>query len=274
MEAKTIKNNISDFINNHYKETINAPAMLFVKHDDKSKFGNIYIFQKFGISQADSIKLSSQITTHYMEDNVSAQDHWAIAPMTYTMSGLIGELIYQPPTKWSSFLEERFIDYLKPLSILSPTFDSYTQSAINAVQQIESSYRRYEQISKQIFQSYGQIPTRESNQEYVISALRQLRDNRQLVNVYTPYGTFNGLAIQDILATQNNSKYQSNLEIQFIEWRNAGKNKIREATEEDKASIAKYAKAQVEQQGQASTSKKSVFATRYDNNESLIQGIK
>lgn len=246
------KSRVSDFINNHFKENINEPAMLFVKDNDKSKFGNIYIFQKFGVAQAETIKLSSQITTHYMENNVSAQDHWAVAPMTYTMSGLIGEVIYQPPAKWSSYIEERFTDYLAPLGVLSPVFDNYTQRAINMVNQIEASYRRYEQIAKQMLQSFGKIPTRESNQEYVISRLRQLRDNRQLVNAYTPYGTFTSLAIQDVSATQNNSKYQSNLEIQLIEWRNV-ETKKRKATEEDKALLARYAQAEVEQQGQAST---------------------
>lgn len=245
-------NNISDFINRFTKEEINAPATLFVKDNDKSKFGNVYIFQKFGISQADTIKLSSQVTTHYMEDNVARQDHWAIAPVTYTMSGLIGELIYQPPTQWGAFVQERFTDYLAPLSVLSPTFDNYTQSAINVVKQIEASYRRYEQIAKQILQSFNQIPTRASNQEYLINSLKELRDNRQLVTVYTPYGEYNSLAIQDISATQNNSKYQSNLEIQFIEWRNTTTLK-RKATQEDLSNVAQAQKAEVEQQGQASS---------------------
>ena len=248
----TIKTNVSDYINKISKEEINTPATLFVKDNDKTKFGNVYIFQKFGIAQADTIKLSSQITTHYMEDNVAAQDHWAITPITYTMSGLIGELIYQPPAAWSSFIEQRFTDYLAPLSVLSPTFDNYTKAAINVVQQIEVSYRRYEQIAKQVMQSFGKLPTRSSNQEYLIKALKELRDNRQLVSVYTPFGEYDNLAIQDISATQNNSKYQANLEIQFIEWRNVS-TAARKATKEDMQQFAQIQKAEVEQQGQAST---------------------
>ena len=265
--------NVSDYINRLAEKEINAPAALFVKNNDKAKFGNIYIFQKFGVAQADTIKMTSQITTHYMENNVSAQDHWAIAPITYTMSGLIGEVIWQQPTQWSSYIEERFTDYLAPLGALSPTFDNYTQAAINTVNQIEASYRRYEQIARQFFQSTGALPTRASNQEYLVNALRELRDNRQLVNVYTPFGEYKGLAIQEISATQNNSKYQSNLEISFTEWRNV-ETKKRKATKEEMADFARAQKAEVEQQGQASTTKKSTFATRYDKGESLIQGLK
>lgn len=244
--------NVSDYINKFVQEEINSPATLFVKDNENSKFGNIYVFQKFGIAQADTIKLSSQITTHYMEDNVAYQDHWAIAPMTYTMSGLIGEVIFQPPTKWTSFIQDRFVDYLAPLQVLSPTFDNYTQSAINTVQAIEASYRRYEQIAKQLLQSLGKIPTRESNQEYLIKALQTLRDNRQLVSVYTPFGVYDNLAIQDVSANQNNSKYKSNLEIQFLQWRNI-KTNYRKATKEEMSDFAQVQKAETEQQGQANT---------------------
>lgn len=263
---------ISDYINKFTKEEINTPAMLFVKANDKAKFGNIYIFERFGIAKADTIKFSSQITTHYMEDNVAYQDHWAISPVGYTMSGLVGEVIFSSPTKWSSFIQEHFTDYLSPLNVLSPTFDNYTQRAINTVNQIEASYRRYEQIAKQFFQSFGKIPTRVSNQEYVIKQLQSLRDNRQLVDVYTPFGEYKNLAIQDAQATQNGSKYQSSIEVQFLEWRNISTLK-RVATEEEMATFAQAQKAEVEEQGQAST-KKSTFATRYDNGEALIQGIK
>ena len=266
-------NKVTDFINKFTNEEINAPAALFTKDNDNAKFGNIYIFKKFGIAQADTIKLSSQITSHYMEDNSSVQDHWAIAPVTYTLSGLIGELVYEPPKLWSSFVQSHFTDYLAPLGVLSPTFDSYTQSAINTVQQIEASYRRYEQQAKQFLQNFSSGSIKKSNQEYIIKALKELRDNRQLVNVQTPYGEFKSLAIQDISASQNNSKYQSNLEIQFIEWRNVSTEK-RNATNEEKAYFEQCQKADIEQQGQASTVKKSTFATRFDNNESLIQGLK
>ena len=269
----SIKNNISDFLNKHLKEDINTPATLFIKDKDEAKFGNAYIFKKFGLAQADSLKLSSQITTHYMEDNVAYQDHWAIAPLSYTMSGLVGEIVYSTPSQWSSFIQDRFVDYLTPLQILSPTFDSYTQSAINTINAVEASYRRYEQIAKQFFQNLGILPTRQSSQEYLVSALTQLRDNRQLVSVYTPYGVYDNLAIQDISITQNNSKYQSQLEIQFVQWRNIT-TLTRKATKEEMSNVAQAQKAEVEQQGQASTTKKSTFATRLDNNEPLIQGIK
>lgn len=255
-----IRQNITDYLSNKKQQTedliVNtmAPALLFANNNKNDKFGNAYIFKRFGLAQSDSIKMSSQITTHYMEDNVARQDHWSIAPLSYSMSGLVGELVYSTPETWSNWVQQNVTDYLKPLSVLSPTFDSYTQSAINALQTVEASYKRYEQIARQIFSSFGALPTRQSNQEYLIKTLQNLRDNRQLVSVYTPFGTYDNLAIENISGTQNNSKYQSTIEISFIQWREVG-TETREATEQDRALIAQYAKARVEQQGQASTRK-------------------
>lgn len=244
--------NVKDYLTSLTEENkeVQTPATLFT--NEKGSMGTIYLFNNFGISQTDTIKLSSQITTHYMEDNVSMQDHWAIAPITYTMSGLVGELVYTPPKKWSSFVRDNFIDYLAPLSVLSPTFDNYTQSAINAVQAVEASYRRYEQIAKQVFQNFKGANTQKTNQEYLIQTLQKLRDNRQLVNVYTPYGEYNSLAIQDISGSQNSTKYQSSLEINFMQWRNVS-TLTRKATNEEKAMFSQIQQASIEQSGTAST---------------------
>ena len=229
------------------------PAVLFTSNS-KNGLGNIYLFEKFGVTTTNTIKFSSQITTHYMEDNSARQDHWAIQPIQYTLSGLIGEVIYTPPKLFTSFVQKYVTDYLKPLGTLSPVFDSYTQSAINTVQAVEASLRRYEQMAVNILNDitkYQNPATRKTNQEIIANKLRELRNARQLVSVYTPYGQYNGLAIQDASLTQNNSKYQSNLEVQFIEWRDVT-TQVRDATKEEQAMVIRMMKQQEQQQGNAS----------------------
>ena len=248
----------------------NQPALLF--ENKEGKFGNIYLFKKFGSETTNTLKLSSNITTQYMENNVSAQDHWAIAPASYTLTGLIGEVLYKKKIKNTEVRQRELTDYLKPLRILSPTFDTLTQSAINKTEAIESSLERYGEIAQQIFSDVKNLETRTSNQQKIIEMLETLRDNRQLVSVYTPYGVYENLALEDVSITQNNSKYVSNLEIKFLQWRNI-ETQTRKATKEDMAKIAQMQKAQEEQQGNASTIKKSTFARRADNGEALIQGF-
>jgi len=230
------------------------PAILFTSNSSDG-FGNIYLFEKFGVTTTNTLKISSQITTHYMENNNAVQDHWAIAPIKYTLSGLIGEVIYTPPKKAVNFVQKYINNYLEPLNILSPTFDSYTQSAINTVQAVEASLRRYEQMAVNILNNITKYQAaKKTNQEFLANKLIALRDNRQLVNVWTPYGQFNGLAIQEASLTQNKTKYQSNLEVQFIQWRDVDTQK-RAATEQEKATVVRTMKQQEQNLGNASQQK-------------------
>lgn len=261
-------NNITQYLtDNSYFNTIqeieNNPAILFTaasptsnKLKSASVFEDVYLFKNFGLEKTNTIKASSGITTHYMEDNTAMQDHWAINPITYTASGVIGEVIYSPPVLWSSFVQEKFTDYLTPLNVLSPTFDNYTRSAINTVQAVEASVRRYRQILTQTLNSFqgAGIGTNitKHNQSRVFEWLQILRENRQLVTVLTPYGRFDNLAINDFGFTQNDSKYQSDIEIQFTQWRNVSSIK-RSATEEEQAYFFQCQNAETEQIGTAST---------------------
>lgn len=244
-------------IDRTYTETVdevnNSPAILF-SNSTSSDFGNVYIFEKFGSENTNSIKFTSQITTHYMEDNTARQDHWAINPVTYTLSGLIGELIYSPPKGFAKFIQTNVVDYLAPLGMLLPSFGSYTQSAINAAQAIQASLNRYRQIYTQALNDFANINYATINQQRVTKWLQSLRDNRQLVNVWTPYGEYNNLAINDFGLTQNDTKYQSNLEIQFIQWRNVSSLK-RKATKEEQAYFFQCQNAETEQIGTASTNR-------------------
>lgn len=248
---------ITDYLSN--KTQINAdnelltnPAMLFENKSDND-FGSIFLFERFGHAESDTYRISSQITDHYMEDNVARQDHWAIAPDTYILSGFIGEVVYQPPKMWRSKAEKYVTDYLKPLGMLSPTFDSYTQSALNIVQQVETSYRRYEQIARNIYDNITGNSLKWHNQVYVMNILKYCQIHRQLFSVWTPYKTFKNLAIQNISITQNNSKYKSRLEIEFKEWRTIS-TEVREATKEEKqAYLARVQKMQSQDAGTAAT---------------------
>jgi hypothetical protein len=248
---------ITDYLSNITQtradnELLTNPAMLFENKSDND-FGSVFLFERFGHAESDTYRISSQITDHYMEDNVARQDHWAIAPDTYILSGFIGEVVYQPPKMWRSKAEKYVTDYLKPLGMLSPTFDSYTQSALNIVQQVETSYRRYEQIARNIYANITGNTVRRHNQGYVIKILKLAQLQRQLFNVWTPYRTFENLAIQNISISQGDSKYKSRLEIEFKEWRNIS-TETREATkEEKKAYIARVQKMQSQDAGTAAT---------------------
>ena len=154
-----IKNSVTSYLNNTKKEERDIeilslnPAVLFTNKGSKNnKFGDIYLFNNFGYAVSNNIHSTSDITTHYMEDNVARQDHWSIAPEQYTLSGVIGEVVYNKPHLFTDFLQKRVTNYLQPITILSPTINSYTQSAINVVGQIEATLDRYGTIAQDIYQ--------------------------------------------------------------------------------------------------------------------------
>lgn len=257
--ANKFINGLSNFGNDKSRDKYdNAPAVLFSEAVNGSKFPQMLLFSQFGQANTSSLSLTSQITTHYTEDNYYINDHWALEPIKFTLTGLIGEVIYRPSKNWSNKAEKAFIDYLKPLSVISPTFDSYTQSAINITNAIEESYRRYENIAKKALRTIGiSESVKSTNQEFVISQLKTLRENRQLVTIHTPYGKYTDMAIGVINANQENSKYQSSLEIQLQKWR-SGESKTRSATEEEKTILAKTQGAIAKQHGVIGTTQTNI----------------
>ncbi len=257
-----IKKSISDFTKNKLKPfgddtsraIINVPSKLFDNASTSSKFGNLYLFQSFGQAGNCGLQLNSQITTHYTEENYAINDHWAVEPTKYTLSGLIGEVIYRDSTNWSNQAIGRIKNYLAPLGVISPSFDSYTQSAINLTNQVEETYRRYEQTAKQALRSAGiSQGVTTSNQEYVVTQLETLVKNRVLVSIYTPYGTYTDMAITGVNVNQENSLYSSRLEVQLQQWHNV-ETKTRDATADEKAELARIQSALSSEGGIASTS--------------------
>lgn len=257
--ANKFINALSNFGNDKTRDKYNnAPAVLFSEAVSGSKFPQMLLFSQFGQANTSSLSLTSQVTTHYTEDNYHINDHWALDPIKFTLTGLIGEIIYRPSKNWSNKAEKAFIDYLKPLSVISPTFDSYTQSAINITNAVEESYRRYENIAKKALRTIGiSESVKSTNQEFVISQLETLRENRQLVTIHTPYGKYTDMAIVAINANQENSKYQSSLEIQLQKWRTS-ESKSRSATEEEKSELARVQNMIAKQHGVIGTTQTNI----------------
>lgn len=270
IDIKDIKNNkyvqsLSPYGNDTSRDKYKTPAILFTNATEGSKFPQMYLFSQFGQANTSSLNLTSQITTHYTEENYHINDHWALNPIQYTLTGLIGELIYRPAKNWSVKAEHAFIDYLKPLGIISPTFDSYTQSAITLTNAIEENYRRYENVAKKALRTIGVSDSVTStNQQFVISQLEDLRRNRQLVTIYTPYGIYEDMALTIINANQENSQYQSSLEIQLQNWRTVN-SETRNATKDEKSMLAKI-------QGGSTTQHGVIGTTQVDiNNNSTLK---
>lgn len=175
----------------------------------------------FDTIEEHTLSIQNQITDNYIENNTSIQDHIAHLPITISMRGLIGEIVYKPPmnalNKIIGKIDTPFIenfgttisDKLSPLNALLPSVSNITQIARNAVQYAEASYRRYEKIIK----SFGEGGYRQSRLEEVFDKLKDLRDYNDLLIVETPYQVFDNMVIQSLTLRQGNVNFVSDIEI-------------------------------------------------------------
>lgn len=177
----------------------------------------------------DTLNLQSQITDNYIENNTAIQDHIAISPLTVTLRGYVGEVEFRPPVSFSNFLVTgKYDEYastdkydpviaekLSPLAALLPPVDNVTQMAKNAAQYVETSFNRYKRIYKQLnsLGKKGQKQATESVQQYTAQRLKEMWENRTLVEVISPYGFYENMAIQSISFIQGNTTTQSELSV-------------------------------------------------------------
>lgn len=199
--------------------TVSRKADKSIRYPEQMPDPRIALY--FDTIEEHTLNIQNQITDNYIENNTSIQDHIAHAPITISMRGLIGEVVYKPPMtalnkiigKIDTPLAQKYgifiSDKLSPIPALLPSVSNVTQLARNAVQYVEASYRRYEKIIK----SFGEGRYRQTRLEEVFDKLKTLRDFNDLLIVETPYQVFDNMVIQSITLRQGNINYTSDIEI-------------------------------------------------------------
>lgn len=195
-----------------------------------------------------SISVQNQITDNYIESNTAVQDHIAHSPITVSVKGLVGQVVYTPPLSYSNFLVtwkydptnktdlyDRFMtEKLGVLSALLPPVDNITQAAKDAAQYLEAVNRR------SLF--YNNLLTKERKERLkkVYDALIKVRNQNKLLTVHTPFKTFDNMAIQSISLSQGNINYAGDVEITFKQVQFAET----KTTDPDKNVMVKYTEVQ------------------------------
>ena len=113
----------------------------------------------------------------------------------------------------------------KPIKIISPIVSNYTQLAINLVNQVESSYKRYKQMLDDFT---GKRVYKDKRQQTVVAVLNQILQNRipvKLTNFkfeYNPFkeGQYNKLYyLQSVSAHQGDNNFITDIEVTIKEFR-------------------------------------------------------
>lgn len=188
----------------------------------------------FDIPDEDEIRLRSQATNYFLEDNTSVQDNIAIEPAIITLRGVVAELVLtaliNPPTNSSGT-----VNPLVPAMMPGMTPQQSQNYAIAQQQKAQAtavasgtsagkgtSQSLYNYFVKNFITEAGS-PNATDRQTNAFLYFQQLQAGQQLVSVETPWGIYEQCAIIEVRAMQGaSSKYSTNFSITFQEMRFSG----------------------------------------------------
>lgn len=199
-------------------KTLTGGIEVSAQDSDEDKL-NLY----FDIVNEHSINVQNQITDNYLENNTAVQDNIAHSPLTITVNGLIGELVYSPPeatyidqyisngiNNSAKYLSQAVGQKLGALPALLPPVSNAMQLARNKEDLITDSIKRYKKIL---------MPTTQNRLREVYSKLMSLRNNNTAFIVKTPFATFENMYIQSLTLTQGNENFTGDISITLKELR-------------------------------------------------------
>lgn len=192
-------------------QELKSGATVEVQDDTTNEVVAIY----FDIIEEHSVSLQSQITDNWMENNKAIADHIANQPLTVSLRGLAGEVVYVPSTSegWLNDINNKIplsvSEKLTPLASFLAPVSNLTQMAKNVITYVETSYKRYEKIIKDF-----QNPTiKQTRLRSIYQNLSGLREKKVALMVQTPYSTFENMYIQSLVMRQGNQAHITDIEL-------------------------------------------------------------
>jgi hypothetical protein len=179
-----------------------------------------FMFSKYGGIGDEEVSGENDITDHYVEENYAVNDHIAIKPLVFRLTGYVGEIRTQAPQYMGAVDKE-----VKRLNTLSPYLPKLTAQA----QQIYNNLARYKQTadnvisttksSWDIFQNKIPLPEEGNRQRIVYEYFMQMRQSRRIISVEMPWGFIPNASILSVSFSQRDSKFNSEVNLTVKEIR-------------------------------------------------------
>lgn len=196
----------------------------------------------FDIKKEYKYNLNSDITDHYVEDNVAIQDHIGLKPIILEVYGSIGEInLYERDRKVKNTNKDgskknifnsidSYLGRMGSLTSFAPNIVNQALDVYNSAKFVYSTANKLINFNKKNQTRSGVDYTERYNEE-VIAATRQCDwikwfttqwGQRASFSIVTPYGVLENMYIMDLSASQpENSRYVTNLNIKFKQIRKA-----------------------------------------------------
>ena len=287
-------NIISNEITKQSSVTIPKAALQIELNKDTFR----YLF--FNTVTDDTINFQSNITDNWVENNTAIQDHIAISPVSITMRGLIGELVYTSEQAYKDY--ERALAQANAInsedSVLASFGDFFTlkddgkltaisayfPEVSNITQRAQNMWNMHEAASKKA-QRIGNILTgqaknnlsskmnaysglnsnlQQSELKRICEEIKEYWINRKSFTVNTPFGDFENMYIVSVSLHQGNENFIGEVDITLKQLRFTQTI----TTGADEKVLAQYnamAQAKKQDNGKSQGEFKSISATLYDN---------
>lgn len=205
----------------------------------------------FDVKKEYKLNLSSDITDHYVEDNVAIQDHIGLKPIILEVVGSIGEVdLASRTTKNKSKNENKiaseigmnnekgnvfnsvdaYLGRMGSLSSFTPNINNQALDIYNTAKFGYATVSKIINLDKQDKIKSGFDYTEDYNEETIkitkqfsyIDWFKTQWWNRASFTIVTPYGVLTDMYILDLSASQpENTRYVTNLSIKFKQIRKA-----------------------------------------------------
>lgn len=190
----------------------------------------------FDLKKEYKMTLSSDITDHYVEDNVAIQDHIGLKPIILDVVGSISE-INLIDTKMDAKKESEkglfnsLDSYLNRMGSLSSFAPNIVNQALDIYNSAKFAYATVNKLINTGKTSGSGIDYTEGYDENVIKQTKQFEwinwfktqwENRASFSIVTPYGVLTDMYIMELSSSQpENTRYITNLNIRFKQIRKA-----------------------------------------------------
>lgn len=177
----------------------------------------------FDIPDQQNLTLSSDITDHFTESNSFLNDQIVRKPIIITLTGFIGELVYEKPDGIAGAIQELDSKLETVEAYAGDLTPGAVQIAQRAVQQVQSAVSAINQTLDKIQNVVGFFDGEEpepSKQEKAYNELFALWQSSELLTVQTPWRYYDNMAIQTISFTQNgDSEFITDISVTLKEMR-------------------------------------------------------
>lgn len=200
----------------------------------------------FDLKKDYKLNLSSEITDHYVENNIAIQDHVGLKPIIIEVSGSIAEVnlkeLLGKKTDLDNYLGENgdgnlfnsidsYLSRMGSLTSFAPNLVNQSLSIYNSAKYAYATtnkvinFNKKDSLGKYRFaynSVYDEDIIKETKQFKWIDWFKTQWWNRASFSIVTPYGVFNNMYIMDLSAVQPDStRYVTNLNIKFKQIRRA-----------------------------------------------------